>query len=143
MTTQPAEEPSLVGELFTNIWLYIALGGVLIVALFLVRRRPTESDTPTWGSLDAEPEVIQEVAEATQQLSPTPVADEDIIVEESSPEATDQEQGVPFSPEAADIFATSQEVPEEPLERTISTESPVNLDEADPIAEADFHMAYG
>ena len=30
-----------------------------------------------------------------------------------------------------------------PLERTISTGAPLNLDQADPIAEAEFHMAYG
>ena len=145
VTTKPAEESSLVGELFTNIWLYIALGGVLIVALFLVRRRPAESDAPTWSNLDEEPEVIQEAAESTQQLSPIPAhaPDDAMVVEESSPEATDQDQGVSFSPDAANIFATGEEVPETPLERTISTESPVNLDEADPIAEADFHMAYG
>ena len=29
------------------------------------------------------------------------------------------------------------------LERTISTDGPVNLDQSDPLAEADFHMAYG
>ncbi|MGI9291347.1 MAG: FimV/HubP family polar landmark protein, partial [Gammaproteobacteria bacterium] len=33
--------------------------------------------------------------------------------------------------------------PETPLEKTISTGAPLNLDQADPMAEADFHMAYG
>ena len=32
---------------------------------------------------------------------------------------------------------------ETPLEKTISTDGPVNLDQSDPLAEADFHMAYG
>ena len=30
---------------------------------------------------------------------------------------------------------------ETPLERTISTGAPLNLDQADPVAEAEFHMA--
>ena len=30
-----------------------------------------------------------------------------------------------------------------PLEKTISTGAPLNLDQADPVAEAEFHMAYG
>jgi len=142
-TTKPAEESSIIGELFTNIWLYVALGGVLLVALFLVRRRSAEPESPAWSPLDDESDIIEEVAESTQQLSPPPAADDAILVEESAPEETDQDQAPPFAPEAADIFATSEEVPETPLERTISTETPVNLDEADPIAEADFHMAYG
>ena len=44
---------------------------------------------------------------------------------------------------AGNVRQRIRDVPETPLERTISTDSPVNLDEADPIAEADFHMAYG
>ena len=34
-------------------------------------------------------------------------------------------------------------MPKRPLERTISTEGAVELDQADVVAEADFHMAYG
>ncbi len=39
--------------------------------------------------------------------------------------------------------AAGQDEIELPLEKTISTGAPLNLDQADPIAEAEFHMAYG
>jgi pilus assembly protein FimV len=42
----------------------------------------------------------------------------------------------------ADAESLDEEL-EMPLERTISTGAPLNLDQADPIAEAEFHMAYG
>jgi len=145
VTTTPAEEPSLLGGLFSNIWLYVALGGVLLLALFVVKRRSAEVDTPPWSRLDdIESTAGEEAGETTQQLSAAPAEDASFVVEESAPaERTDQDQA-PFDTGAADAaFSTDQDIPETPLERTISAESPVNLDEADPIAEADFHMAYG
>ena len=145
VTTAPAEEKSLLGQLFTNIWLYVALGGVLLLALFVVKRRSAEVDTPPWSRLDdIEPTAGEEAGETTQQLSAAPADDASFVVEESAPaERTDQDQA-PFDTGVAEAaFSTDQDVPETPLERTISAESPVNLDEADPIAEADFHMAYG
>jgi len=53
---------------------------------------------------------------------------------------------VPAEPEpAAEPFGAPESVAdqESPLERTISISSAADLDEADPMAEADFHMAYG
>ncbi|MGI9344080.1 MAG: FimV/HubP family polar landmark protein [Gammaproteobacteria bacterium] len=145
VTTTPAEEKSLLGGLFSNIWLYVALGGVLLLALFIVKRRSAEDDTPPWSRLDdVEPTAGEEAGETTQQLAAAPAEDASFVVEESAPaERTDQDQA-PFDTGVAEAaFSTDQDVPETPLERTISAESPVNLDEADPIAEADFHMAYG
>jgi len=61
-----------------------------------------------------------------------------------------------FRVDADDIFAAPEsgndDIPQQeagqdevelPLEKTISTGAPLNLDQADPIAEAEFHMAYG
>ena len=45
--------------------------------------------------------------------------------------------------QAADAAAGQDDELETPLEKTISTGAPLNLDQADPIAEAEFHMAYG
>ena len=53
----------------------------------------------------------------------------------ADPEA--QEGSVPLQE------AAGQDEVELPLEKTISTGAPLNLDQADPIAEAEFHMAYG
>jgi len=46
-------------------------------------------------------------------------------------------------PEISGQEASGQDEVELPLEKTISTGAPLNLDQADPIAEAEFHMAYG
>jgi pilus assembly protein FimV len=51
------------------------------------------------------------------------------------PVAEDESEPEAYSPAAADQ--------ESPLERTISISAAADLDAADPIAEADFHMAYG
>jgi pilus assembly protein FimV len=46
---------------------------------------------------------------------------------------------------ATDAAAAGDDIDdiEVPLEQTISTGAPMNLDQSDPIAEAEFHMAYG
>ena len=51
----------------------------------------------------------------------------------------------PSESEERDIVrsVTGDDEPELPLEKTISTGAPLNLDQADPVAEAEFHMAYG
>jgi pilus assembly protein FimV len=144
VTTPPVAEKSFISGLLTNIWLYVGIGVALILALFVVRRRSAEPEAPPWGRFDDEGLAGEEVSETTQQLSASPAADTSFVVEESVGERTDQDQ-VPYAPdEGVDVeFGTDQDIAESPLERTISTESPVNLDEADPIAEAEFHMAYG
>ncbi|MFQ5634286.1 MAG: FimV/HubP family polar landmark protein, partial [Gammaproteobacteria bacterium] len=143
VTTSPREEPSLLGGLFTSIWLYVGLGGALLVAFFIARRRAASPAAPPWSRLDkADAGLGEETVETTQQLSAKPAADTSFVVEESPAERTDQDQ-VPFATAGGDEFSTDQDIPETPLEQTISADSPVNLDEADPIAEADFHMAYG
>jgi len=53
------------------------------------------------------------------------------------PAAEDESEPEAYSPAAAELDEES------PLERTISISAAADLDEADPIAEADFHMAYG
>jgi pilus assembly protein FimV len=45
--------------------------------------------------------------------------------------------------QAANADADQDDDSETPLEKTISAGAPLNLDQADPIAEAEFHMAYG
>lgn len=125
------------------------------------------------GALEDLPEAESSfVVEVTPEEEHAPVGDTSVIEDEAA-EATasqgaqemeallddvaedeDEDEGdvdVEFSPapEAVDIGAT-EELPavedgdaETPLEKTTSIGSPINLDKADPIAEADFHMAYG
>ncbi|HTV76674.1 MAG TPA: FimV/HubP family polar landmark protein [Steroidobacteraceae bacterium] len=67
----------------------------------------------------------------TQPL--VPLRDESILVEESGTHARPRLDGAP-KPSAPPHIAADQ---------TISAETAVNLDQGDPLAEADFHMAYG
>jgi pilus assembly protein FimV len=57
------------------------------------------------------------------------------LVEESGTHQRPRFGGAPAAPSPARHVATTDE--------TISTEAAINLDQGDPLAEADFHMAYG
>lgn len=150
VTPAPVEREtgSGIGALFTNPLVYISLVIVLLIAWLLVRNRSkgAESETGRWEALDAGDEDIDEDAyEATTRLRATPVQDETFVVEEERPsEATDDGTvAAPFTDMSSEDWGGLMDEAETPLERTISTDSAVNLDQADPIAEADFHMAYG
>jgi len=143
------EEESFLGALFTNPLVYISLAIVLLLAWLFARKRSAadeEEETGRWDALD-EADDIQESHEATTRLEAQPVQDDNFVVEEAEPspgEATDNGEGISaFADDSSDDWGGLVEETETPLERTISTDSAVNLDQADPIAESDFHMAYG
>jgi len=113
--------------LLTSIWLWGAAAVVLVGALLLARRRGgSEADAPWRPTVRRGPGGD---AEATTRTS----ADDSFVVEEGKAQSTGgfERRSRPRGDE------------ESPLERTISTDGPVNLDQSDPLAEADFHMAYG
>ena len=74
---------------------------------------------PDLEAFDAMPEIPEAALEPTQE-APAPMAAEMPPVEEV---AVDDVEGL--------------------LESTLSMPGPINLDQADPVAEAEFHMAYG
>ena len=78
---------------------------------------PPESDL---DSFDAMPEIPESGLEPTREAPAPPMAAEMPPVEEV---AVDDVEGL--------------------LESTLSMPGPINLDQADPVAEAEFHMAYG
>ena len=155
---EPAEE-SFLGALFANPLVYISLAIVLLLAWLFARKRSAadeDEETGRWDALDEADDIqaddiqaddIQERHEATTRLEAQPLQDENFVVEEAAPspgEATDDGEGVsPFADDSSDDWGGLVDETETPLERTISTDSAVNLDQADPIAESDFHMAYG
>jgi pilus assembly protein FimV len=207
-TTGADVEPSLIGGLLTNVWFYVSLFGVVILALFVVRRRSSEPPMGDWDELHADDPALGDVggqedalAGAADFAAGTP-EEATFIVEEAPSEPTIQEvttgdlaEEVSSELEAefsgtsddisdaesdtgagadllgddllvdsadADLFEVApeesaaeseiepesesgagQEPHETALERTISIASGANLDQADPLAEADFHMAYG
>lgn len=128
-TSAPAESPGLIGtigQLFTSIWLWIAAAVVLVGGLLLARRRSSREEPARWQPTTGRGR-SQDAAEATQARS------EDMIVIEERPQATG----------GFERRATARGDEETLLEKTISTEGPVNLDQSDALAEAEFHVAYG
>ncbi len=139
---------------------FMAQWGVIIGAILLVlgglvwfMRRgddgEEDNDRP-WETLDSDEAQVEIGAISATSTMQAPSHEEAIVVVE-------QDSGVhqiledtieaPAADFVADEAATS-DVPESSgafgsLEDTFSSETAVNLDQTDPIAEADFHMAYG
>jgi len=118
------------GSLVFNAWFLVSAAAVLLAGLFLVfGRRRMAADEAT-GRFD------REFTSARQgdPGSATPALRRDgYSVEEIGGRST------PAAGRAAQPEADA----ESPLERTISTDGAVELDQADVIAEANFHLAYG
>ncbi len=139
---ESAAEPSFLDSLL-GYWQW-ALGGVVLIALaFLLlksrgKRKTAEFDdrlgrlAEQGGDRLAEP--VESLSDTGRMRAPamaTGIPD-DILVEESgSHRALQETQDIPL---AAPSYRTDE---------TISSETAVNLDQGDPLAEADFHMAYG
>ncbi len=147
------EGPSLVSQILG--WLKspvlligIGVAAVLLAALLYVRRRRQEPEDVTgrWEALESEVD-DDEVREATERMR-RQVPDESIVVEESArpsrrgeaePEAAPEPRRAATSRGAARASAPAAA----PADETLSSQTVINLDQADPVAEADFHMAYG
>ena len=169
----PAPEESIVDKVVsyaTGLWGMVGLAVALVIAglLFFMRRASGSSDeegapaandaTGMWSALDdgdfADQTIAQEMpAEQTSQLAAMNRAGETtIVVEESGSPGTDgtgefpptmEIPAAPEGPEANDAQFTEETAENPALEDTFSSETALNLDQSDPIAEADFHMAYG
>ncbi|MDJ0699760.1 MAG: FimV/HubP family polar landmark protein [Woeseiaceae bacterium] len=144
---RPEPEPSLVEKILgyvTGIYGIIA-GAVIVVAAilfwFLRRGRGEEDDAAPWESLDDEEEMAAGALAATETLA-APKRDDDgmvVVEQDSAIRSLDDTMDAPV--ELQDSTAATGEFGS--LEDTFSSETAVNLDQQDPLAEADFHMAYG
>ena len=151
--TSPTSDKSIVDqvlEIVTGIWGII--GGTLILVaggLFWFMRRDRgdeDDDQGPWEALDAD-EISDDAISPTVTME-VPTPEEAIVVVE-------QDSGInPLSDDTVEAPITviqhaASEIVEEvsgsfdSIEDTFSSETAVNLDQSDPIAEADFHMAYG
>ncbi len=141
-------EPSFMDRVLSflgSLWFWVILGLVLVAgaALHFARNRGTSSieedlaETGTWGTLDT-PKAATTASAAslsqTQKLKTLEPEEQDILVEER------QGPAVAARPEAGEADSDEYQYP---FEDTIAGETGVNLDQSDPLAEADFHMAYG
>lgn len=140
----PVSEPSLVDQILgalTSIWAAIGAALIVVVGLlvwFMRRDRDDEGDSAPWESLDAD-EMQQDTLSSTESIA-APTADEAIVVVEQDSairamDETGELEALEGAGEATGEFGS--------LEDTFSSDTAVNLDQTDPIAEADFHMAYG
>ena len=143
---KPAAEPSFFDKLTDN-WLFLLGAAALLLAVglgygFVQRRREQDVDealkgfeVPPVAPVPSETVRLRALALGEEEIAKTTEIarlddEEDFIVEER-PVA----RPVPrVQPEAAPAVS---------VEETISAEAALDLDQADPLAEADFHMAYG
>jgi pilus assembly protein FimV len=134
----PAESGSLLDWLTQNWWLPAAVILALIAGLAIAswRRRQANSggsggDFPGLDSTD-----ITEFRDPSARIAGGRGADDSFVVEESG------EHRMPDFNEPAQHYGETTADLKAP-DDTMSSESAVNLDQGDPLAEADFHMAYG
>jgi pilus assembly protein FimV len=130
----PAESGSWIDWVETN-WQVAA--AVLVAAFaalgFAAWRKRKQSPVGDLGSFIEETHVTD--TRPDSKLTAVRKGNESFVVEESGPHPVPD-----FTAESGRFGDTSElKSPED----TLSSESAVNLDQGDPLAEADFHMAYG
>ena len=135
--TVPVEENngSILSLLLHFWWVLLAL--ILAAGAFfglrVLRERRQSSFDDSLGHLNAGTDTITGEHEANFDTQPLmPLRDQSILVEESGTHAKPRFDG-----------GVSARAPHISADQTISAEAAVNLDQGDPLAEADFHMAYG
>jgi len=132
-----AESGSWIDWATANWWLPGGILALLIAGLAFVswRRRQAGSgggsDFPGLDSTD-----ISEFRDPTARIGASRGGDDSFVVEESG------EHRLPDFNEPAQHYGETTADLKAP-DDTMSSESAVNLDQGDPLAEADFHMAYG
>jgi len=138
--TPETEGPSLVDKIIAN-W-YLIAGAVVLLILVLLftksrgKRKTAEFDD-SLGRLadqgeDRLTQPLDSLSDTGRMRAPNLGSiPDDILVEESGTHRALQEtQDIPLAPTVR-------------TDETISSETAVNLDQGDALAEADFHMAYG
>ncbi|MDP9013786.1 MAG: hypothetical protein M3O41_14250, partial [Pseudomonadota bacterium] len=130
-----AESGSWIDWVADNWWAPVALLVLVLAALgaaAMRRRRKEQSDDMSRLMADTD---IADAHESTSKLSALRRGNESFVVEESGAHQ------VPDFGEEPGQFAQTTDM--KAADDTMSSESAVNLDQGDPLAEADFHMAYG
>jgi pilus assembly protein FimV len=135
---QPAKGGGILGSLsglIFNVWFLVSAAAVLLAGLFFVfgRRRMAAADEASRSFDNDMRGGMRAGAGSTQPV----VRRDGYSVEEGAADRS------PRASAAARTFDKDDGDAETPLERTISTEGAVELDQADVVAEADFHLAYG
>ena len=157
------DEPGIVAVIMgylSNFWVIIGLALAAAIALlaWFMRRaaKDDEEATGVWETFDVDDSDAETLA-ATSSLSAIAQPDDTtILVEEAraprpaeTPLGETLEVPEPAAPDSVEFGAPEATDPlaetgvNKSLEDTFSSETAINLDQSDPMAEADFHMAYG
>jgi pilus assembly protein FimV len=150
-------KPGLIGWVLDN-WL-IVLGGVLVLGLVVygvMMRRRQETDLGALGRLAKAEAAVREMrfdretpapaspsvsTSSTASLRAPKLRDDAFLVEESGERPAPRVSRTAEIPRVEPPRAEPERVSK--AEQTLSSETAINLDQGDPLAEADFHMAYG
>jgi pilus assembly protein FimV len=145
-TPASSSSPSVVDQLLgwllaPALWIGLGVAALLFAALWYVRRKRQEPpDTGRWEALEAEAAAEDELG-ATERMR-RQLPEESIVVEESArPRRSVETDETPRK--GARSRATASGAAAGAVDETLSSQTVINLDQADPVAEADFHMAYG
>jgi len=137
----PAEAaPSLLDRVVEYWWVLVALLlAALGISAFLRRRSAATSEEDLEEALGRRPDDLR------TRVSPAPAKEASIVVEERKPV---EPVATKVAPAVAAVAAVTPKAPEPSrkpvsIEDTLSGEGPVSIEAGDPLAEADFHMAYG
>ena len=138
-----ADEKSFVESLTDNWMFLLGAAGLLLIGILgfgYVRRRREEDVNVALKGFDQRE--TAPIPTETMRLRALATGDETAEIERpTSFEEQDRNFVVEERPIARPKLETARPTPGH--EETISTEAALDLDQADPLAEADFHMAYG
>jgi len=130
----PAESGSLIDWLAANWWVPAAVILAFFLLLVFAARRRRQGSAGDFGRMEATD--VADFHDPTAKLGAMRKGDDSFVVEESG------EHRLPEFGDANDPLGDTHSDLKAP-DDTMSSESAVNLDQGDPLAEADFHMAYG
>ena len=130
----PAESGSWIDWVQDNWWAPIALLVLVLAGLAFaaMKRRRSEARGDLNRYMDDTD--VADPRDPTSKLSALRKGNESFVVEESGEHPAPEFGAEPGFSDSGEATAA---------EDTMSSESAVNLDQGDPLAEADFHMAYG
>jgi pilus assembly protein FimV len=146
------DEPGMVDRALsalTGFWGILGLVLLLVLAIlvWLAKRaagRGEEESTGVWEALDSDDDMDSESRASTERLRAL-ARDEDssiVVVEQETDRRRSRRHaatGTDFHFDESSTATSAQPT----FEDTFSSETAINLDQSDPVAEADFHMAYG
>ncbi len=143
--TPRASEPGIVERalgILTSTWGAIAAAVLLLGGLlFWFTRRGRSSDgdgIAPWEPLDSDQLPAESFTATETMRAPTPDQAILVVEQDSAIRAPDDTAEIP-----ALVTADEDSGDFGSLEDTFSSDTALNLDQTDPLAEADFHMAYG